>query len=126
MGPYPGQSSASNFIDDGLSGSGPLEGSRIIVVRFDVAHDGVHKLVDAAKGTTPQTLVGEVAEEAFDEVQPRATGRCEMHMEPRMALQPRPDLRVFVSGVVVENDVQLELGRGLLIDEHEKLDPFLM
>ena len=43
-----------------------------------------------------------------------------MHVEPGF------DLRVFMSGVIVGNDVDVEFGRALLIDQFEKGEPFLM
>ena len=41
-----------------------------------------------------------------------------MHVEAGMPLQPFLDLRVFVGGVIVGNDVDVELGGALLIDRH--------
>jgi hypothetical protein len=42
-------------------------------------------------------------------------------MEPRMAFEPGIDLGVFVRGVVVRDQVQVEFGRSLLIDQREEL-----
>jgi hypothetical protein len=41
-------------------------------------------------------------------------------MKARMPLQPSPDLRVFVSSVIVGNDVDVEFGRGFAIDGFER------
>src|SRR5215470_4394211 len=49
-----------------------------------------------------------------------------MHVEPGMPLQPLGDPRMFMGGVIVGNDVDVEIGRALLIDEIEKGQPFLM
>ena len=43
-----------------------------------------------------------------------------------MALQPLVYPRVFMSGVIVGNDVDVEIGRALLVDQIEKGQPFLM
>ena len=40
----------------------------------------------------PKPLFGKIPEEAFDHVQPGCTGRCEVHMKARVALQPRDSL----------------------------------
>ena len=49
-----------------------------------------------------------------------------MHVEARMPLQPPVDPRVFMSGVIVGNNVDVEIGRALLVDQFEKGEPFLM
>ena len=49
-----------------------------------------------------------------------------MHVEPGMPLQPFVDLRVLMGGVIVGNDVDVQFGGGLLIDQFEKGEPFLM
>ena len=49
-----------------------------------------------------------------------------MHVEARLPLQPFVDPRVFMSGVIVGNDVDVEIGRALLVDQFEKGQPFLM
>ena len=49
----------------------------------------------------PKPLFGKIPEEAFDHVQPGCTGRCEVHMKARVALQPVDDFLMFVRGVVV-------------------------
>src|SRR6516165_9501638 len=49
-----------------------------------------------------------------------------MHVEARMPLQPLIDPKVFMSGVIVSNNVDVEIGRALLVDQCEKGEPFLM
>ena len=41
-------------------------------------------------------------------------------------MQPFVDPRVFMSGVIVGNDVDVERRRALLVDPFEKGQPFLM
>ena len=45
----------------------------------------------------PKPLFGKIPEEAFDHVQPGCTGRCEVHMKARVALQPVDD-RLYAAG----------------------------
>src|SRR5499433_3738416 len=47
-------------------------------------------------------------------------------MEPRMAYQPRFDLRVLMGSIIVYDKMQVQLSRSLLINECEKLDPLLV
>ena len=49
-----------------------------------------------------------------------------MHVEPAMPLQPFVDLRMFMSGVIVGNNVDVEIGRALLVDQFEKGEPLLV
>ena len=49
-----------------------------------------------------------------------------MHMEATMPLQPFVDPRVFMSGVIVGNDVDVEIGRALPVDQFQEGEPFLM
>jgi hypothetical protein len=68
--------------------------------------------VDAAA----DELVGDLAEEPFDEVEPAGAGRGEVQMEPRVAQQPSLHGRRLVGGVVVQDQVHLQVvGDGALI-----------
>jgi hypothetical protein len=49
-----------------------------------------------------------------------------VHVEPGMAPQPVVDLRMFMGGVIVGNDMDVEIGRALLIDQPDEGEPFLM
>ena len=49
-----------------------------------------------------------------------------MHVEARMPLQPHGEPRVFMSGVIVGNDVDVEIGRALPVDQFQEGEPFLM
>jgi hypothetical protein len=49
-----------------------------------------------------------------------------VHVEPGMPLQPVLDPRMFVGGLIVGNDADVEFGGTLLIDPFEKGEPFLM
>jgi hypothetical protein len=49
-----------------------------------------------------------------------------MQVKPRMSGQPTLHLWMFVRGVVVDDQVQIEFGRRLGVDFLEKLQPLLM
>src|ERR1700737_1779176 len=49
-----------------------------------------------------------------------------MHVEAGMAVEPSTDRGMLMGGVIVGNDVDVEIGRGLVIDGFEKGEPLLM
>ena len=49
-----------------------------------------------------------------------------MHMAPRMALEPAQHRGMFMGRVVVPDQVQRPGRRGVLIEQHEESQPFLM
>ena len=49
-----------------------------------------------------------------------------MHAEAGVALEPSRNRGVLMGGVIVGDDVDVEIGRGLLIDGFEKGQPLLM
>ena len=49
-----------------------------------------------------------------------------MHVKPGVPLQPSPDLWVLMGGVIVGDDVDVEVGWGFPIDGFEEGEPLLM
>ena len=49
-----------------------------------------------------------------------------MHVEAGVAVEPAGDRGMLMSGVIVGDDVDVEIGRGLGIDGFEKGEPLLM
>jgi len=96
------------------------------VVMLNVGHDGLNQFRDAVENTPPQAFLGDVPEPAFHQVQPGAARRGEVDVKPRMSLEPTPDPRMLVGGIVVDDQMQIEVGGSLGIDQRQKLDPFLM
>jgi len=92
-------------------------------VILDERHDRVNELLDAAKGTTPNSFSRDFPEPAFDEIQLRATRWCEVHVKATMSCQPCLHLWVFVGRVVVNNHVDVEVLRSLPVDKPQKLIP---
>ena len=65
-----GDSAALDLGEDGLGGGGPDEGLGVLVVHAQVDLDRGDEVGDARECAAPEVLVGELAEEAFDEVEP--------------------------------------------------------
>src|SRR5690606_15092513 len=90
----------------------PGESFGVVVVRVDVVHDGVLEFVHAGEDAAADALGGDLGKPALDEVEPGSAGGGEVHVEAGMLGKPRPDLGVLVGGVVVGDDVQVQvLGR---------------
>src|SRR5215469_3910466 len=85
--------------------SRPDEGFGILVVAVDVIADRQIEFFKIAKHTATQPVLGEVAEETLHHVEPRGTGRSEVHVEPWMALEPALDLGMFVGRVVIADQM---------------------
>ena len=69
-------------------------------------------LVEAVEDTVPEAINREIAEEAFDHVEPRGGNGREVDVEERMLREPATHLFVFMGGVVVRDQVQLFVIRG--------------
>jgi hypothetical protein len=75
------------------------------------------ELRDVVENTSPYTLSGDFGEEPLDEVEPGARRRREMQDEAFVSRQPAFHGRCFVGGVVVEDQMQIEMGGGLAINQ---------
>jgi len=62
----------------------------------------------------------DLGEEALDHVEPGGRRRGEVQMKTGMRREPALDGRGFMSGVVVDDQMKVEPGRGLPIDQREK------
>src|SRR5579875_3757801 len=68
-----------------------------------------------------QLFFSETCEPAFHQVEPRGAGRGEVQMETRMTQQPALDGRGFVGGVIVDDQVEREPGRDLMVNRLKEL-----
>ena len=72
--------------------------------------------IDAAMRAALDLLVGEQREPAFDLVEPGGAGRREVEVIARVAGEPGFDGWRFVGGVIVEHQMDVEIGRHGLLD----------
>ena len=84
---------------------------------LDISEDAFLESFDAGKNAAPELILGEVAEESFDHVEPTAADGREMKMKALVARRPALNRRVFVGGIVVDDQVELFVGGRLVIDE---------
>ena len=68
------------------------------------------EFMNATKDTTLDLLFGEQRKPAFELVQPGGAGRCEVEMIARVAGEPGFGGRRLVGGVVVEHQMNVEIG----------------
>src|SRR3954466_4479985 len=117
---------ASNLLDDAVRICGPDKGSWAFVCLRQEAIDRLLEVDDAAKDAAPESLVGQLGEETFDRIEPGGRGRREMELEPRMPREPGADICMLVGGVVVHDQVQVQIWRGLAVDLVEEPNELLV
>lgn len=105
---------------------GPDKWFGVVIVMVDIFSDGLHQILYAAENTATQSILNQVAEEAFHNVEPRAASGCEVNVEARMASEPAIHLRMLVGGVVIHDHMNLFTSPDHVIDGAEELQPFLM
>ena len=86
------------------------------VVEFEVVADGVFQFAGAAMDAAAQLFFGKASEPAFDQVEPGGAGRREVQMKARMTQQPALDGRGFVGAVIVDDQMQRESARDLVVN----------
>src|ERR1017187_5973408 len=113
------------FKDIGSLG-GPDEWLWALVVLVDVISDSHDQLLGIVKDAATQPVLCDIAEEAFDHVQPPTAGRREVDVEPGMTREPSLHSRMLVRGVVIDDEVECLFRRRNLIDHTQELKPLLM
>lgn len=114
------------FGPDGLGCGGPDEGFGHSIGCGDVAGDCRFEIIDRAKDAPLEAVPREFGEEPFDGVQPGARRGREVEGLPRVIGEPRHDVGVLVSGVIVEDGMDhLSGGHGSL-DGSDEADELLM
>jgi hypothetical protein len=91
-----------------------------------ILHDSVNQLADAAEAAGQDRLLAQVPEKPLDQVHPGGAGGRKMQFETRMARQPALDDRMFMGGVVVQNDVDVLAQGNFLVDSLEEFQPLAM
>jgi hypothetical protein len=89
----------------------PDEGLGIAVVIPDEESDGLFQFPGGTIGAATQLFVGQRSEPSFHQVDPRRRGRREVQMEARPFRQPVTDQPGFVSSVVIQDQVHVQIGR---------------
>lgn len=116
---------ALDFFQDSCPFSLPAVRRGLEVVVGEVDVNGGDQLGNTAKAAIADDVVGQLPEEALNQVKPRGAGGREVNMHTRVLLDPRPHHRMLVGRVVVDDQVQVQLLGCLpmeLLQESQPLD----
>src|SRR6202521_6208072 len=105
---------------------GPYEGLWVVIGFGEISVDGSLEVDDAAEHAALETLLGQFGEEALDGIEPGSRCRGEVEGEARLSFEPSPHLGMLVRGIVVDDEMEVPVRRGLAIDVVEKADELLM
>lgn len=88
----------------------------------EVIVDRLFTVVNAAKDSVADAVARDVAKPAFDHIQPRTACRDEV----LVPLQPALNVRMFVRGIVVDNQMQIPIRWSFSVNLLQKPNLFLM
>lgn len=107
--------------EDIVCGFGPAERLWIDVVGVDEGADVALERLGRAMDPAPDLLVGQEREKALDLIDPRGSGRSEVNVPARPLGQPVADRLGLVGGVVVHDEMNVEIGGHVGLDLVEEL-----
>ena len=116
------QAEAFDGGEDVVGGLGPAEGSWVGIDGVDVAPNGLLEFLRRAMDPAPELFFGQEREEALDLVEPGGVGRGEVDMPTRMAGQPASNRRRLVGGVVVHDQMDVEVVGDLGFESAQELE----
>lgn len=115
-----------DLFEDRLARGFPSVGSGAEVVVSQVDVDRRDQLADTGEAALANDVIGELPEETLDEIHPGGAGRGEVDVNARMLFEPGADDRMLVGRVVVDDQMQRQLGRSLAVDLLQEGEPFGM
>src|SRR5439155_327389 len=86
----------ADLVEDDIGALGPDERSWFLVVCREVVRDCPFQFGDAAERVPADAALGDLGEEPFDLIEPRAAGRSEVRYELGVPHEPVPHARVLV------------------------------
>lgn len=78
------------------------------------------------KGAPAYGFLGNDVEPDLHLIEPRRVGGCEVNVVARVGREPAFDLVMFVGAVIVDDEMDIEIGRDIVLDVPEELEKFLM
>src|SRR2546425_2722834 len=105
---------------------GPSKWPGVVVVELEVAVDLQDQVANASEGPAPDLLLGQGREPAFHLIEPGGTGRGEVQVIAGMLGEPPPYTGMLVSAVVVQDQMDIDAGRHLAVDQAEKPQELLV
>ena len=110
----------------GLGGCRPDEGGCFGIVGLDEGIDLGDEILGTDERAAADLTLGDEAEPAFDLVEPGGIGWREVDMEPGSLGQPGTGLWMFVGGIVVDHEMDIEIGWHVGVDMTEETQEFLV
>ena len=92
----------------------------------DVVIDFLDQFLDAAKRPPTNGLLRNAVEPDLHLIQPRRIGRSEVYVEPWPGGEPASNSQMLVCGVIIHDDVHLQVLRHVLLNLPEKAQILLM
>ena len=92
----------------------------------DEAVDFFDQVGGGIERATTDSALGDEGEETFDLVEPGGIGGCEVNVPTRTAGEPSSDLWMLVGGVVVDDEMDVELGRHIGLDVTQEGEELLV
>ena len=111
-------------LQDLVRRSSPNEGLGILIVHLDVLADGRFQLFHASEDTPSNALVGDFGKPALHQIDPRGLGGCEVKVESGALREPFPDERRLMGAVVIHDNVRLQSGGHISLDQIQELAEF--
>ena len=96
------------------------------IVVLDEFLDSPYQFTNTAKATPADCLLGDKTEPAFDLVEPGGICGCVVDLKARSLGQPCAHFAMFVGGVVVHDQVHLQMGGNGTVDVLQKGQKFLV
>ena len=121
-----GLATASEFGHDGFDGGRPNKRPGVLVPSGEEVVNGGDEVVDAQEGIATDSLAGQLAEPALNQVQPTGTGWNVVHLEPRMSVKPVFHLGRAMSAVIVHHQMQRRGAGELAVEATEELQKLLV
>ena len=115
-----------DFTEDFGGGLCPNVGLRAAVVVIEIVHDGLLQFVDALEDAAANAFSGDLGKEPLDHVEPRARSGRKVQVKARMPLEPALYRRGLVGGIIVDDEMQVEIGQSPFVDGLEKAEELAM
>ena len=115
-----------DFPEDRIGCSGPDKRFCLRVVGTNEAVDFGHEVPDAAETASADGLLGDQVEPDLHMIEPGRVGRRIVDVITRTGRQPLFDLGMFVRGIVIDDQMEIQILRDVLVDVVEKLEKLLM
>lgn len=111
---------------DRICRCGPCEGTAVAVVVLDEVVDSCDQVSDASEATSTDRLLGDKSEPTLHLIEPGRVGGSVVDLEAGTFCKPESDPGMLVSGVVVDDQMNIEFFRHGVIDALEELKELLM